>query len=114
MKKQELKQENEFLKECLLDLAGEHLEDCKKMSKKIENLHISSSKKDEKIKRQSEEITLLLKQKSELNFKYLGFKGISEMLERQMKIQDNAIERKDEQMEALKKLYRDDLINGRI
>ena len=107
MKKQELKQENEFLKECLVDITSEYTSDCKKLSKKIENLHISSRKKDEKIKRQSAEITLLLKQKEDL-------KRFVVMLEKQMHIQDNAIERKDMQYEALKKLYKDDLINGRL
>lgn len=99
------KEEIKFLKECLLDLASEYLEDCKKMSKKIENLHISSRKKDEKIKRQSDEITILLNNKEDL-------KNFIVMLEKQMHIQDIAIERKDEQYAALKKLYKDDLING--
>ena len=113
-KKQELEEEIKFYRECLLDMASEHIEDCEKLYKKLDNWRIAASKKDLKIIRQKEEITLLLKQKKELNFKYLGFKGIAEMHERHMNIQDSAIARKDEQMEALKKLYRDDLINGRI
>ena len=101
------KKEIQFLKECLLDMASEYMNACKKMSKKIENLHISSRKKDEKIKRQSEEITILLKQKEDM-------KRFVVILEKHMKIQDKAIERKDEQYEALKKLYKDDLINSKI
>ena len=37
-----------------------------------------------------------------------------EMLNRHLEIQDKAIDRKDEQYSALKKLYKDDLINGLI
>jgi len=37
-----------------------------------------------------------------------------ELLNSQLAIQDKAIVRKDEQYEALKKLYKDDLINGSI
>ena len=88
-------------------MAKEYTEDCVSLHKKLDNLRITARKKDEKIIRQSAEITSLLFSKEQT-------KKFIQMQERHMKIQDGAIERKDEQMEALKKLYCDDLINGRI
>jgi len=46
----------------LIEEAKRNIEQCKK----IENLHKALTKKDEKIARQAEQITLLLKQKEEL------------------------------------------------
>lgn len=114
MKKKDLIHENEFLKECLLDLSSEYIDDCNKFSKKINNLHISLNKQYDKVKRQAEEITLLLQQKKQINFQYLGVKAIYEQNKRLLDIQDKAIIKKDEQFKALKELYRHDLINGRI
>ena len=93
----------------------------KELIKKIENLHISLNKKNEKIKFQKIEITNLLKQKEELK-NHLGLSNATvykqmkhiEMLNNQLDIQDKAIIRKDEQFKALKKLYKDDLINGAL
>lgn len=93
----------------------------KDLKKKIENLHLSLSKKDLKIKNQSKEITSLLNQNKVLKIRLELSKRESKKrldyalsLESQLEVQDKAILRKDEQYKALKKLYKDDLINGDI
>jgi len=79
-------------------------EDIKNLEKKIYNLHISLSKKDEKIKFQRIEITNLLKQKEELNntlnnansvvCKQIdGFNTMCSTYESQLSVQDKGINR---------------------
>lgn len=84
----------------------------------IENLHKLLNKQYDKVKRQANEISLLLAQKEELKESlFTGTEVIVQQAkfikiqEKQLLQQDKAIEYKDKQFLGLRSAYQDEIIN---